>query len=930
MAHYRQLSGPIMRRVRRGLRIVMPLAAVGLCLVLALPALAAPGSRQASLHTAANSAGHVTVIVLDMSGSMAQNDPNGLRCSAANAYIDLSGPGDFVGVVGLAMNGTASDAQGFPAAVNWGLAPRELATVAARQTLRNAIAQKSHNCAAAGNTPTYDALAQAQAMLASATQNGTNGMSGSVILLTDGIPYPNANGQVSAIQKTLLPAFKAHDWPVDTIALGSDQSFHGFLSDLSSATSGNFYDDGRGVVAGVSPLNITPFFLQIFRVRNNRSPGPDIPPTTLGSGVTARNFSVGAYVSHLDIVVVKDSPSTIVSLVAPNGQRFPPAAAGTFVSTDPHYAIFAVDSPQPGAWEVDVHGGSGQFLMDSLKVSTLALNLVAPTENSVLALGEPLTLSASLSNQGSPVSGGQYSLSGRITFSGGSGTYVQDVQLSDPNGTGVYSAPVTIPVAAPPGSYTFTVTAHSASEDVITTQRVVRFELFPTPVLYTPGTSTPASGAIAASAVAWDPVLSLLYRLPVVSALGGWALGGHTAQPSVVLHGQVQLKGQPYPNATVSGSVVTPHTSAANGGSQHAPPIAVTPASNGAFQLVFPAATSGSYALDLTTAGAFAQTHGDLTHVTRAARVTVVAASAVEEIRAWAFTVFYLLVLVLLVLLVRFAFAQKPFGELAGGDGGQEFARARRSPLSALLHPGQVTSRQMGLDSGVLFLFRRGGRILVRGSGDSRHFELAGRRLPDRPVPAAEAELRYDEGSETLTYIIRSQVTGDALDEDDEPGSRPRGVMERLRGPRPDVGDRFDDDGDRPRRKALGGLGALFAGRRARAASGDDDDWEESPRRSGTARGVTGGRRRWADDEDDDDWAPRSRRARATARDDADDGDEGHGSRRSRGSAPTRNSSSGKQRSRGRYDDDDVGDEGRSSGMRRTARRRAYDDDDDW
>src|SRR5947209_3892390 len=45
--------------------------------------------------------GSVTVLVLDMSGSMGQNDPQGLRCSAANAFIDLSGPGSHIGVIGL-------------------------------------------------------------------------------------------------------------------------------------------------------------------------------------------------------------------------------------------------------------------------------------------------------------------------------------------------------------------------------------------------------------------------------------------------------------------------------------------------------------------------------------------------------------------------------------------------------------------------------------------------------------------------------------------------------------------------------------------------------------------------------------------------------------------------------------------------------------
>src|SRR5689334_13006874 len=95
-------------------------------------ALAAP-ARAASLRPQAASATpskHVTILVLDMSGSMGANDPDGLRCSAANAYIDLSGPGDFIGVVGLTdPNGAHGGPHNFPTTVDWGLTPKEMATV---------------------------------------------------------------------------------------------------------------------------------------------------------------------------------------------------------------------------------------------------------------------------------------------------------------------------------------------------------------------------------------------------------------------------------------------------------------------------------------------------------------------------------------------------------------------------------------------------------------------------------------------------------------------------------------------------------------------------------------------------------------------------------------------------------------------------------
>src|SRR2546422_5596932 len=72
---------------------------VALCV--ALMPIPARAHTVAIAHTHALAQGHVTIIVLDMSGSMEMNDHDGLRCSAANAYIDLSGPGDLIGVIGL-------------------------------------------------------------------------------------------------------------------------------------------------------------------------------------------------------------------------------------------------------------------------------------------------------------------------------------------------------------------------------------------------------------------------------------------------------------------------------------------------------------------------------------------------------------------------------------------------------------------------------------------------------------------------------------------------------------------------------------------------------------------------------------------------------------------------------------------------------------
>jgi hypothetical protein len=844
-----------------------------LALALALAAMGGPVAHAQPLPTGLPAAsGHVTIIVLDMSGSMAQNDPSGLRCSAANAYIDLSGPGDFVGVVGLDNPGGARGGpHNFQTAVDWGLAPREMATVNARKALHDAIAQKSNNCRPDAATPTYDALAKAEAMLASAASGGT---SGSAILLTDGVPDPDTSAQQSAIQSELVPQFKQHSWPIDVIALGSDTGFHGFLSGIASATSGTFYDDGHGIVPGVSPLNIMPFFLDIFRLRNGRSLGPDIAPTQLGGGVTARNFTVGQYVSHLDIVVVKDAPSTSVALQAPNGQRFPPATAGTFISSDPYYAIFAIDTPQQGPWEVDV-SGSGLFLMDSLKVSALALGITSPGANAVLALGEQFTLSATLSAQGTPISGGRFSLSGTITYAGGgasSSSYTHDILLADAGGSGTYTAPLTVPAFAPTGSYTITVRAHAASEDVLTAQTTVRLDLFPAALLIAPTGNTPTTDAVGASVVGWDPIVRAIYRLPVIGGLGGLALQNHPADPAAMVRGQVLLNGRPYADATVGGT-------ATHAGSTASVPVSVLNDGNGAFRLIFPSDASGTYRVNLTTSGAYNISHGDLTHVARTVLVTIVPATASQELRAWLVTFIYLLLFALLLLVIRYAVAQKPFGMLVNSDGsgGSEFARAQRG-VAALLAPGRVTSRQMGMDPGLEFGFHPGGRITVRGTAGRANYRLGGDRVPATPVSATETELSLANSPESYTVVSASPHTSralDAYDEDDERPNKRAELLNRIRGRRPSDDDDEDDryeEGEHPRRGF-----ALFSSRRRRYDDDEDEDdgrFDDAPRTS-ARRGR--GRR------DDDDLY-------------SDEGDDAYAERADR--------RAGRGRGRRRYDDD--------------------------
>ncbi|MBA3825220.1 MAG: hypothetical protein H0X24_15140, partial [Ktedonobacterales bacterium] len=661
------------------------------CALLLLAVVAAWPGAMAHANRLAAIAGHVTVIVLDMSGSMAGNDPLGLRCSAANAYIDLSGsnPNDsvtnYVGIVGLAndnASGTSGGAHGFRLAQVWA-DPTATNDPANRNQLRQTIAAKSKNCAPNGNTPTYDSLAKAYGMLDSFL-GAHSDLTGSVILLTDGNPDPQGDTQVADVNKEIVPKFVSKQWPVDSIALGTDTSYRGFLSGISQRTKGTAYDDSQGPVKGVSPLNLARVFADIFREYEGRALKPSIPPTAV-AGKSSKQFFIGDAVTHLDVVAVKDTPGTTISLTDPNGQVFQPDQQGNFISTDPHYYIFSLEahSPAPflqnGPWTLNV-SGSGQFLVDSLTVSTLALNITAPQDGATLPLGQPITLSATVAENGNVVLDKTYDVEALLTPPSGQPLRVF---LKDKDATGTYSGTFTLPLSASAGAYKVDVTATqgtiSAGEQAIG----VKFAVFPTPVLLgangqplvptTPTGCKPtdattnctlASPMATANVTAWDGLLRFIYtKVPLFTAswLRGWPLAGYALDPSATLSGEVIVGAgkttQLYPGATVTATATR-----ANG---TAVPVTVDNLPGGHFRLHFPQGTQGTVNVQLSATGNPQDAFGNPVVVSGPVAVRLGGVPRDAAQRAWLITAFYLALMALIALFgvygpINYALRAKP------------------------------------------------------------------------------------------------------------------------------------------------------------------------------------------------------------------------------------------------------------------------------
>jgi hypothetical protein len=706
---------------------------------------------------------------------MHDNDPDGLRCSAANAYIDLSRSSDYIGLVGLNnTDGNRGGTYNFQTAKKWQDPPINTAVVRDRQTLRTAIDSNSNHCAPGGNTPTYDALNQALGMLTDATTKHP-GLSGSVVLLTDGIPAPDTNDQIKDIDTTLVPEFKKHNWPIDTIALGNDGpvqgmgdlTFHKFLTNISDATSGDAYDDGHGDVEGISPLNIAPFFLNIFSKRVGRTANKDIPPTPI-TGQERHNFTVTELASSLDVVIIKEQPATQATLVTPGGASITDTSGGALVSQDPHYVIYSIDHPTAGQWEVDVNG-SARFSLYSLTTSHLAVhvNNVAPANlqitsqnQKVFPLNQPLAVTASLTNDNIPVTVKGYQLQGTISYGGNSGQYSQTFPLDDKATPGTFVGNVNVPDTAPAGTYDIQITASTASttNPITSSSYAVRLELFPLPRFIGQKTQQPTTDPVDVAVVQWPPALQFLYNLPIFSFLSSWPLQGHSASPLADSDGVLQWRGQLYKDASIKAEAFA-------GNSKVPINVNVTQDGQGHFHAQFQPPQSGDYRIVFQTSGSYKDSHGEFGPTALPMHVDVEPASGGQLIQAWMITFIILAILAFFFFLFKFYLTPAPFGEWVRTQGGEridgrKFSRGHRGLIQWFFSRNILFSRQVGMPRGLQFRFRWGGGIEVRsaGAGSDDWQASDGSRLRDQFQRMREL-LFQPRGSDDQDMEARSQYT---------------------------------------------------------------------------------------------------------------------------------------------------------------------------
>lgn len=737
-------------------------------------------SRAVVAHDSQN--GHATILVLDMSGSMSTNDLQGYRCSAADAYIDLSGQNDYIGLVGLDSNGSTTGSHNFQAAFNWS-DPRSTATVQDKQALKKTIVDRSNNCQPDSTTPTYDALNQAFTMLFNVTK--AQHISGSVILLTDGAPCPAIDDQVNAIESELLPKFKANDWPVDTIALGQDApldsteacspagtlsgTYHDFLKGIAGGTGGKYYDDGQGPIAGISPLNIAGFFVDIFAHYSGETPSIAVGVQQLNGNNIQRNFPVVDGATKLDIVAVKESANVSFSLANPSSQPISANTAGVISSQDSFHVIYSITGPPPGEW-IATAGGQGQFLLYSLTKTDITVqvdqvgvansSLVSTGNQSIaLPLGQNLEVTAHLESAGHPFSDPNYTLSGDIALNNpdclnSSLGIALNTRTADS-----YTGSVKVPLSNKAGTYTVLICASTGSlQNIVASMSFnVTLAVFPLPTLYSAQTgqyTDTSDEPLNTTVVQWPMPLQWFYSIGGLDHLSGWPLQGHPAQPDTALSGEVQWNGQPYKGATIRATAVAVQSCTPGIPRQNnitgALPVTINQDDQGHFSAQFQPTGSEIYLLIFETRGTFGDSQGNFGPWGLCVNTNLRNATFTEDRTAGIVTFIYFLLLAVILSLAWFLATPRPFGQWVYDQGGsserrRNFARVRRGNLLALIYKrNELTSREAQMPPGLVFRFRRGKHIDVcTGGRGSTNWRLPdGGLLSSRFQPVRELHYR--------------------------------------------------------------------------------------------------------------------------------------------------------------------------------------------
>lgn len=295
-------------------------------------------------------------VLIDVSGSMKENDPNNLRVPAIELLCRLMPQGSRAGVWFFAQ----------------GVNPVVKLSAVDNTWKQNAIRLSKTIHSRGLLTDIGAALENAAAEPAAA------GFKKHIILLTDGMVDVGTDAaknqaQWRRISSELLPKLKADGFHIHTIAL-SDKADKNLLEKLSLGT------DAASVVA-LSADQLVKAFLQVF---DAASPQPQLP-------IEGNQFDVDKSIEEITALIFRGDVAGQIKLIDPQGQEFGAQTAPKNVNwyRADNYDLITLNKPATGKWTLGgpLAPGSRLTLVSDLKLA------VEPLPNNIfISEGQDLSL----------------------------------------------------------------------------------------------------------------------------------------------------------------------------------------------------------------------------------------------------------------------------------------------------------------------------------------------------------------------------------------------------------------------------------------------------------------------------------------------------------------------------------------------------------
>lgn len=297
--------------------------------------------------------GEISVLfILDNSGSMANNDPDNLRYTAAKLFVSLLNEGDAAGALIF-----ANEAHAITNNIE------RIDSQEGKATLAN----RFEPVQADGYTDVKAGFTLAQEMLNLSPDRPEETV---IIFLTDGKPEP-VTYYANYISDTLKLA-KSMNIPVLSIAL-TQGAATSFLTDVAAETGGQ-------VLQANTALDLLDVFLQILGNLKDR--------TILGDGLVNAPTIVEIpideglipYINQVSFAVSK-SNTVSTTLLDPNGMTITTSDPRVIYNRldDPNFAIFTLENVSGGIWRV-VLEGTGKAQVRGIINASLRAEILSPVD----------------------------------------------------------------------------------------------------------------------------------------------------------------------------------------------------------------------------------------------------------------------------------------------------------------------------------------------------------------------------------------------------------------------------------------------------------------------------------------------------------------------------------------------------------------------